>query len=214
MNSQAAAPTIDLPRRSATTARDPGWHRWFEESEDAQLVCTCRGEIVAANRKAAQLLLLNQTAAETPPLVFQFLPSAAGGRLAGWLRPGLKQPQAMDAVTLVCDGQPRHLVDVRATPLDEGFSLLTLRDASRRWRMESHVQRLLTAVDATPDVVFLADVQRRLTFVNTSFQTVTGYTIEDALGKTADFLRAPNQENKILEYLHLTVPFSRRSHAW
>ena len=174
MKSKAAASTIDSPRHPASFAGDPGWRHLFEDSEDAQLICAFAGEIVAANRKAIQLLRFNPATATAPSLVFEFLNPDASAQVADWLRSELKQPQPAHAVTFVSGGEARHLVDLRLAPLDEGFSLITLRDASRRWRMESHVQRLLTAVDATPDVVFLADREFRLTFVNAAFQAVTG----------------------------------------
>ncbi|MBI3414820.1 MAG: PAS domain-containing protein [Verrucomicrobia bacterium] len=201
MKSKEAALTIDSQARTVRRACEPNWRRLFEESEDAQVICDARGEIAAANRKAAQLLGFDPAATLAPSLVFDFLTAPTGGKLADWLRAGLKHPQAANGVSLVTEGQERHLIDLRAAPLDDGLCLLTLRDASRRWRMESHVQRLLTAVDATPDLVFLADAEFRLTFVNASFQIVTGYSIEDALGRPSDFLRAPNQADKIQEYL-------------
>jgi PAS domain S-box-containing protein len=60
----------------------------------------------------------------------------------------------------------------------------------------------MAAVDSTQDVIFLADASFKITFVNAAFQTVTGFTIEEALGHTADFLRARSSRPKVQEYLH------------
>src|SRR5205085_11590774 len=97
-------------------------------------------------------------------------------------------------------GYVRLIVDLQVTPLGGGYWLVAIKDASRRWRMESHVQRLVAAVDSTSDVFFLTDAEMKLTFVNAAFQNVTGHTIEDALGRSADFLRAPSEAEKIKEY--------------
>ena len=67
--------------------------------------------------------------------------------------------------------------------------------------MESHVNRLMTALDATPDVFFLTDTDYKITYVNGAFQTVTGHTIEESLGRSAEFLRAPEDHEKVSQYI-------------
>jgi two-component system cell cycle sensor histidine kinase/response regulator CckA len=63
-----------------------------------------------------------------------------------------------------------------------------------------HLHRLVTAIDATPDVFFLTDAEGRLTFVNPAFQAVTGFDIESVLGRTDDFLRAEFEADKVRRY--------------
>ncbi|HZT21296.1 MAG TPA: PAS domain S-box protein [Verrucomicrobiae bacterium] len=63
-----------------------------------------------------------------------------------------------------------------------------------------HLHRLVTAIDATPDVFFLTDAEGRLTFVNPAFQAVTGFDIESVLGRTDDFLRAEFESDKVRSY--------------
>lgn len=60
--------------------------------------------------------------------------------------------------------------------------------------------RLLAAIDSTPDVVLLTDAQFRITFANPAFESATGYSTPDALGKSVDFFQAPNEEPKAREY--------------
>jgi two-component system cell cycle sensor histidine kinase/response regulator CckA len=70
-----------------------------------------------------------------------------------------------------------------------------------RHRLESHVQRLITAIDATPDVFLVTDAQLRITYVNPAFQTATGYGIEEVIGRADAFLRAPSEQEKVRDYL-------------
>lgn len=105
--------------------------------------------------------------------------------------------ETLNTVRLITDGRIVHIVDLQFTPLDGGFTLVAIKDASRRWRMESHAQRLMTAIDATQDVIFLTDAEFRLTFVNSAFQSVTGYNIEEALGQSIHFLRARGQDEAL-----------------
>ena len=85
--------------------------------------------------------------------------------------------------------------------MDEHHMLVTFKDVARRMRLESHVNRLVTAIDATPEVFFLTNADFRITFVNPAFHTVTGYGIEAVLDRTDDFLRAPSEEEKVRAYL-------------
>lgn len=171
------------------------WRCLFNESEDAQLVYASDGTIQEANRAAIRLLGLSGREDALPNL-YQMLTSTAAARVAALLQQHVGSQVTLPAVALMVEGQISLLADLQITPLGQGFSLVTIRDATRRWRMESHVQRLVTAMDATPDVVFLTDVEFRLVFVNPSFLRDTGYSIEEALGRSADFLRAAGQEEQ------------------
>lgn len=177
------------------------WRCLFEASEDALLVCDQRGATLAANRRGAHLLGLANARQVTAHALRDVLTPATTAKLAAILARTDGRSETLSAVTLACTGRLNLIADLQTTPLGDGCSLVTIKDASRRWRMESHLQRLMTAVDATPDVFFLTDAEFRITFVNAAFQTVTGYSIEDALGRTADFLRAPEEAATSREYL-------------
>lgn len=183
----------------ARTDSTPPYERWwrclFNESEDAQLVYASDGTIQEANRTAIRLLGLSGREDSLPNL-YQMLTSTAAARVAALLQQHVGSQVTLPAVALMVEGQISLLADLQITPLGQGFSLVTIRDATRRWRMESHVQRLVTAMDATPDVVFLTDVEFRLVFVNPSFLRDTGYSIEETLGRPATFLRAAGQEER------------------
>ena len=195
--------------RSAARCRPapkvPHHHWWsclFDLSEDAQVVCRDSGMIVEANRKARQLLGLAGTERESEwTNMFELLTSNTAARLAELLGRALGRQETLPAVSLISEGRLSLLADLQITPLGDAYSLVAIKDASRRWRLESHVQRLMTAVDATSDVIFLTDSEFRIAFVNAAFQTETGYSIEEALGRPADFLRAPASQGCIREYL-------------
>lgn len=173
--------------------REGWWRLFFDHSEDPLLVCRRDGTIEEANPRAIHLLSLPNNA--LCPCLFDSLSPTSARAVAECLKRDGQRQNMIPGVRMIIRQNTPHIVDVQVTPLDEGFMLVTLRDVSRRWRMESHAQRLITAIDATPDVIFLADADFRLTFVNSAFQVVTGYTIEDALGRPLDFLRAPGQES-------------------
>jgi len=178
------------------------WRRClFESGEEAQLVCDRLGRVLDANIRARRLLGRDNEPTDLAGCLFEALPEATLGRLFKSPETQVGRGESLQAVALKGPGRSVFLADLQVTPLAGAYILVTIRDASRRWRMESHVHRLVTAVDATPDVFFLTDAERRITFVNAAFQNVTGYDIEDVLGRQADFLRAPGQELKMKSYL-------------
>ena len=185
------------------------WRCLFDNSEDAQFVCRSDGCAEVVNRKAARLLGLGSA----PTTTFCLPDALATGprlKLLQLLARREAWQQSIPEATLLFEGRPCLVADLQVTAFGDGFFLVALKDASRRQRLEAHVQRLVTAIDATPDVFFLTDAQFRLTFVNPAFQTCTGYNIEEALGRTADFFRAPGEGTKVEEYL-LAV---RRGRDW
>jgi PAS domain S-box-containing protein len=94
-------------------------------------------------------------------------------------------------------------MDLEVVPLAGHFALVTFKESSHRMRLESHVQRLITAIDATPEVFLITDAELRITFVNPAFQSVTGYSLEEVLGRADDFLRAPFEQEKVAAYREL-----------
>ena len=177
------------------------WKTLFEASEDAQVVCRTDGVVEQINPRAARLLKLQPETANGSFCLFTALSSPADQKLRTALGSVPERAGAIHSVTTLVDRAPRTLVDLEIVPLGDGYTLVTFRDASRRLRLESHVQRLLTAIDATPDVFFITDADLRLTFVNPAFQTTTGYGLEEVLGRPDEFLRAPSESAKVSAYL-------------
>lgn len=187
------------------------WQSVFHGSEDCLIVCHADGRIGECNRKAAQILERTAPGNSSPATLGEYLSLQAGPKLAQILQANPPRSETLSSVTLLSGGRLRTIIDLQVTPLDPGSWLITIKDSSRRWRMEAHVQRLMTAIDATTEVFFLTDPQLRLTFVNAAFQTATGYSIEDALGQASDFLRSPSSHAQMtcyLEALHKGLDWS------
>ncbi len=182
--------------RDEVQARGHWWRCLFEASEDAQLVCRHDGAVVEANRKARQLLGLSNDAVLPAFVLPAFLTPASVRKLSELLTRTAGRQETLTSVSLLCRGQLSLIADLQVTPLGEDFSLVSVKDASRRWRMESHVQRLITAVNSTMDVVYITDPDFHLSFVNAAFQQVTGHTIEEAMGQDIGFLRASSEASK------------------
>jgi PAS domain S-box-containing protein len=193
-----AAPAIQLTAARAGTDRADWWRFLFNEAEDAQFVCIADGTVIEVNRRAARLFGL--PVQDPPPRALHpILTASTFRRLRDHLARNPDHPETFSAVSIQCEDRVGMVADLTISSLGGPFWLLAFKDASRRWRLETHAQRLITAVDSTSDVVLLADSQFRLTFVNAAFQIATGYTIEDSLGRSLEFLRSPLDHSKIAE---------------
>src|SRR6185437_3093741 len=185
-----------------TTPADLGrwWKSLFEASSDAQLVCRDNGLVEQINSRAVRLFNLNPLRDEGSLSVLNLLAAPADKKLSQIWERGLTRASHLHSVGLASNTSPYSLVDLELVPLGDGFTLLTFKEVSHRLRLESHVQRLVTAIDATPDVFYITDEALRITFVNPSFQVNTGYSIEEVLGRTDEFLRSDSEAEKIKAY--------------
>jgi PAS domain S-box-containing protein len=186
------------PERESTSR---WWWTLFNASEDAQLVCRADGIAQHINPKAVRLFKLKADSDENEFSVFKILPLPVNQKLERILKSRSPRAETIYSVTIVLEDAPASLMDLETIPLENGLTLIFFKDATRRLRLESHVQRLITAIDATPDVFLVTDADLRITYVNPAFQSVTGYGIEEVLGRSDEFLRAPSEQEKVRAYL-------------
>ncbi len=167
------------------------------------MVCRADGTALHINRKAARQFKLRPDLDEGSFSVLKILSPPSDQKLARVLQLRLSHPEKLHSVMVLLDGSPHSLMDVEVVSLDGDFNLVTFRDSGHRLRLESHIQRLITAIDATPDVFLVTDADLRITFVNPAFQSITGYGLEEVLGRADDFLRAPFEQEKVSAYREL-----------
>jgi len=176
------------------------WENLFNASEEAQIVCWADGTALHINRKAARQFKLDPDSSQGGFSILKILAPPSDLKLARILKNRMGHPEKLHSVTVRQEGSLHSLMDLEVVSLDGDFSLVTFRDAGHRLRLESHIQRLITAIDATPDVFLVTDADLRITFVNPAFQTNTGYGLEEVLGRSDDFLRAPFEQEKVNAY--------------
>ncbi len=174
------------------------WKTIFEASQDAQVVCRPDGIVEYMNSRAVRLL--KRGSAEGGFDILPFFSGPPARKIREYFARRTAQPEVIYSVTLVLEGDSSDPMDVELTPLPGHGVLVVFEDASRRLRLESHVRRLVTAIDSTPEVFFITDSDCRITFVNPAFQIENGYSIEEVLGRTDEFLRAPELREEIQYY--------------
>ncbi len=198
------------PLKPANDARGDWWQRIFNESEDPQVLCRADGLVAEFNQQAARLWELTRIPTLSQFYVHDALAPIASKKLSQHFLQRHTRQTTFPGLTIRAAGGRNSIADVQVTRLEDDLFLLTFKDTSRHWRVESHAQRLITAINSTADVFYLTDAESRLAFVNAAFQTSTGYSIEDALGRPAEFLKAAEQHDKVRAYTEAT----RRGEDW
>lgn len=182
----------------------------FERAESAQFIFLRDGALVAANRRARDLSGLAAADGVPRELLQELFAPAAARRVRELIHRQHGRAELVPLGPRASGGAGDTLVEVEVRPLGQEFAWVTLHQCRAEMQMESHLHRLATAINSTTDVVFLTDSQGRLTFVNNAFQLATGYTLEDALGRTPDFLRHAGQEAR----LGAAARALERGHSW
>ncbi len=174
------------------------WRHLFVEADEAQLVCNQSGVVIEVNLKAGELF---GVAIGCELLRCTMLAPGAINQLGEALQRGAQHTETIGTIGVTCSSGSCLVADLQLTPLDTDRYLLVIKDASRRWRLETHAQRLLAGIHSTPDVIILTDAQFKITFVNPAFESTTGYSLQDVLERPVDFFQSTAGKAKSKDYL-------------
>jgi len=190
------------PESSKRESTDRWWWSLFNASQDAQLICRPDGTVEHLNPRASRLFKFESEPDGAGLSINKILPPTVSQRL-GWILQNLSAPaETIKAVKIALADGTSLTMDLEIIPLPGGPALVALKDVEKRHRLGSHVQRLITAIDATPDVFLVTDADLQITYVNPAFQSATGYGIEEVIGRPDGFLRAPSEQEKVRDYLN------------
>lgn len=132
------------------------------------------------------------------------LPLRRGGRVIGCLN---LYADRMD----LFDSQGVELLGEMAA--DISFALDNLeRDAQRR-RVERELRTLSRAVESCGSVIFITDRRGVIEYVNPKFTEVTGFTPEQAIGRSARFLTARGPSRALYQEMWQAVNEGREWHG-
>lgn len=192
---KAASATDALTPSDSVSGRDRLWSACFHRSPEAQIICGSSGNIVDANQAARKWFELvpaeaiTKSIGITDPRFLAYFADATGERFPINIHSAYVRSKSGATLTL----------DVSIHPLEDEHFLVCARDVGERERMHSHMRRIMAALECTPDSVFMMDAEFRINFVNPAFHRITGYTIEEALGQTADFFRCIDEADRMAE---------------
>jgi len=179
--------------RAMQQARDQ-YRTIFEASNDAILIIDPDAdEVVATNSQASALFGYDRGA-----LLDDVSPQAIYGGDEDQFREFVDEVfDSGEGWTdeLTCtrrDG--RHVpAEISASTIEfEGRSCLlaSIRDISTRKESERELRRVSQAVEASAHAIFITDPDGTITYTNPAFEEITGFSREEAVGKTPDILNS------------------------
>jgi len=89
--------------------------------------------------------------------------------------------------------------------------VMAMRDTTEEKRAQETMQRLATAVEQTVEAIVITDPQGKILYVNRSFETITGYTITEAIGQNPRILKSGKHDATFYRDLWDTIS---RGNVW
>lgn len=95
---------------------------------------------------------------------------------------------------LLGQGDKQRWIGITISPLQDGKGrpvghLIIIRDITARKKAEQQVRQLSRAVEASPTSIIITDIHGNIQYANPKFTEVTGYSVEEVLGKNPNFLK-------------------------
>jgi PAS domain S-box-containing protein len=84
-------------------------------------------------------------------------------------------------------------VEVAAIPFvhkNKPATQVVMRDISQREKSEQLILKLFRAIEQTDEIIFMTEHDGTITYVNPAFESIYGYTREEAIGKTPRILKS------------------------
>lgn len=139
----------------------------------------------------------------TTPEIFADLQAAGevvndGIQSIDWLGIPLRSKQVVSGVIAIQTYDPK----IRLTEQHkETLSIIAIQAASaiERFLTEREIQKFKLGIDRSDNAVFITDVEGTIQYTNPAFETVYGFTSEEAIGKTPRLLKSglvPDEQYK------------------
>lgn len=191
-------------RRTAAVMR-----RVLEGLGEGVAVADAHGAVQLENPSTAALLGPRRDEEPLADWIERACPGGAALLAGAWER-GEVNEQTLAAAPEPPGATASRWLSVSARPLaGEGGSttgvLVILRDVTARRQATEGLERLQRAIEQTADMVLITNREGVIEYVNPAFETLTGYTRAEALGRTPALLRSGQHPPAFFERLWSTI---------
>ena len=175
----------------------------FEETFDALLIANDETEYVDVNPAAAELFGLPEEELLGRSIV-EFAPEDYDVEKA-W-REFQESDEARGRFPLLrADGERRTVEFVANPDILPGRHLSAIRDVTDRKERERQLRTFRKAVEASGHSIYYTDSDGTIEYVNPMFEETTGYTAEEAIGRTPRLLKSGEHDQELYEELWDTI---------
>ena len=158
---------------------------------DAVITTDPAGRVTSLNRVAEEFTGCTEHNARGKPLADILHITSAHSQLVDIVQMVIHSRQAapLPALSqLIDDAGAAHLITGTCAPIQEVDDIvlgavIVFRDVTEMQRRTEEVQRLALVAERTTNAVIIADVAGRITWVNSGFERLTGYRLDEVVGK-------------------------------
>ncbi len=118
------------------------------------------------------------------------------------------KPQFFEWQSRRLDGGGVIDAEVNLTRFDvnnEAYLLVIVRDVTERKKAEAEIRRLVTAIEQAAEDIMITDAEGIIEYVNPAFESVTGYSREEVIGRTPAFLTSGLHDGEFYKNLWETI---------
>ena len=208
----------DIAERKATEEQLLRLASIVEFSDDAIIGKTPEGVVTSWNRAAEK--------------IYGYTSTEAIGRDLSFLVPSERQGEVQAIMERVRTGQPVECLETQRVTkascvLDVSLSISPIkdksgritgvstiaRDVTLRKRSEEQLKLQSAALEAAANAIVITDLSGTIQWVNHAFTTVTGYSMEEVLGKNPRLLKSGKQPQSYYADLWSTVSSGKVWHG-
>jgi len=125
--------------------------------------------------------------------------------------------EGLDEIS-IGEGEAQRWFELDLSPLRDKEKvvvgrLITLRDITKRRQTDERLRQLSPRVEASPASIVITDVGGQIQYVNPKFTALTGYTLQEALGKNPRILKTDQTSPEVHRQLWATITAGKEWHG-
>lgn len=183
------------------------------EAELRALFASMRDVVIVMDREG----VYRKIAPTQPDLLVRPAEELLGQRLLD-VFPTDQAARFLSVIHQVLDTQQSHYIEYELliqnspvwfetsiSPMSDETVIWVARDISERKQAQAQIQLQAAALASTANAIMITDPGGKIEWVNPAFTTLTGYTLQEAVGRTSQILKSGDQDSQFYQQLWETI---------